>query len=238
MQHILIVEDDLIQCNMLKDTIHQEYPTWDIDTAVCYDDAIELLETSIENNKKYHLFLLDVQLSTSPGDRGGFFLAKELRKKSVYYKTPILFLTAVSDEGSYALSEFHCYNYISKPYTKEAILFQISQMLLTGYLEQNILVADTKRLFHRINTSEICYVEALSHQISIHTIHDTIVTREYTLSELSNLLGKQLIRCHKSFLINPNYVCNHTKTYCTLAPMQKQVSIGRNYQATLERILP
>ena len=53
MQHILIVEDDLIQCNMLKDTIHQEYPTWDIDTAVCYDDAIELLETSIENNKKY-----------------------------------------------------------------------------------------------------------------------------------------------------------------------------------------
>ena len=147
-------------------------------------------------------------------------------------------MTAVSDEGSYALSEFHCYNYISKPYTKEAILFQISQMLLTGYLEQNILVADTKRLFHRINTSEICYVEALSHQISIHTIHDTIVTREYTLSELSNLLGKQLIRCHKSFLINPNYICNHTKTYCTLAPMQKQVSIGRNYQATLERILP
>ncbi len=238
MQHILIVEDDTIQCTILKNAIQDAYPGWCIDSATCYDDAIELLETSLKTKNHYHLFLLDIQLASLPGDRSGFFLARRLRKEAVYFKSPILFLTAVSDEERYALSEFHCYNYIPKPYTNKEILFQISQMLLTGYLEQTLLIPDIKRLFHRIDTTKICYVEALSHKICIHTVYDSILTREYTLSSLSTLLGNQLIRCHKSYLINPHFVISHTKNFCTLSPDGKQIPIGRNYQSDIERILP
>lgn len=37
----------------------------------------------------------------------------------------------------YALSEIHCYNYIVKPFAPEDTLFQIEQMLHTGYLVED-----------------------------------------------------------------------------------------------------
>ena len=134
MQKVLIVEDDTIQLNMLYQTIHDAYPSWNIFCVSDYAAADRLILDSLQKSASFTLFLLDIQLTKDIGNRDGFFLAKEIRQHSAYYQTPILFLTAVSDENYFALSNFHCYNYISKPYTDADIRYQLQQMLMTGYL--------------------------------------------------------------------------------------------------------
>ena len=131
MQKILIVEDDPIQLEMLYETVHSRYPAWEIKKGSSLEAAQAFLQESVTANEYFTLFLLDIQLSKEPGDRNGFQLAQSIREISVYYKTPILFLTSVSEELSRALTQFHCYNFITKPYRKETVLEQLRQMYWT-----------------------------------------------------------------------------------------------------------
>ena len=80
-QEVSNVEDDIQQNNLIRKTIQKQYKDWIIDSATSYDAALTLLQTS---KSPYTIFLLDIQLSLSKGDRGGFFLAKEIRKQSIY----------------------------------------------------------------------------------------------------------------------------------------------------------
>ncbi len=206
MQKILIVEDDPIQLEMLYKTIHTRYPAWEIKKGSSLEAAQTFLQDSVTTNEYFTLFLLDIQLRKDSGDRSGFQLAQAIRAINVYYKTPILFLTSVSEELSMALTQFHCYNFITKPYQCETVLEQLKQMLLTGYLQDVLDIADTQRIHHRIQPQDIRYIESRSHTIFIHTIYGCIQTREYSLSAMAERLGTSFIRCHRRYLINPDHM--------------------------------
>ena len=229
MHNILIVEDNYTQLESLKHTICNHYPNWNVKTASNYTDAKDLLNESITTGNSFSLFLFDIQLTQEPGDRGGFFLAKEVRKQPVYYKTPILFLTAVSDEGNFALSEFHCYNYITKPYTSSDILRQLEQMLITGYLEDTLEITDTNRIKHRIHCDEIYTIESKSHTLIMTTTHGSFTTREYTLENILKILNKNFIQCHRRFIINTTHIYTYDKASQYIKIGNYSVPIGRNY---------
>ena len=81
MQKVLIVEDDTIQLNMLYQTIHDAYPSWNIFCVSDYAAADRLILDSLQKSASFTLFLLDIQLTKDIGNRDGFFLAK-LQKKA------------------------------------------------------------------------------------------------------------------------------------------------------------
>ena len=112
MQKILIAEKDVNQCKILGDTIQDKYPSWYVDTVSDERAAEEKLFLSLDEGKKYSLFLINVQLSNDAKDRGGFLLAEKIRACSEYYRTPILFLSTLKEEIYHALFRYHCYNYI------------------------------------------------------------------------------------------------------------------------------
>lgn len=229
MHHVLIVEDNHSQCTLLQQTLKNQYPDWNIETANNYEDGLYKLNNSLQKKPLFTLFLLDVQLSTTKGDRGGFFLAKELRKHPSYYTTPILFLTAISDEGSFALSEFHCYNYIAKPYTSQDILHQIEQMLLTGYLQNTISIIDTDRIQHKLFINDVYMIEAKSHSIIIHTATDEFTTREYSLEKIQKLLSASFIQCHRKYIINKQYITCFDQTSRYIQVGSFRLPCGRTY---------
>lgn len=225
MNNILIVEDDKTQAQMLKDTINSKYPGWYITIANNFEDALSALNQPVI----YTLFLLDVQLNTETNNRQGFELANEIRKNSSYHRTPILFLTSITDEGMYALSTFHCYNYISKPYTQENILFQIEQLLATGYLTTFIEIMDTTRIFHKINVEEIYMVKSSNHLLTIHTTMSTYTTRQYTsLQKMQELLGQGFVQCHRRFLINTKFIDLFDRTALCLHVCGKFIPVSKN----------
>ena len=224
MNNILIVEDDKTQAQMLKDTINSKYPSWNIIITNSFEDAISALKQPVS----YTLFLLDIQLNNEPNNRQGFDLAKEIRKDTSYHRTPILFLTSITEEGMYALSTFHCYNYIAKPYTQENILFQIEQLLATGYLTTFIEIMDTTRIFHKINVEEIYMVETSNHLITIHTTMATYETRQYnSLQKIQELLGQNFVQCHRKFLINTKFIDLFDRTALCLYIRGKFIPVSK-----------
>ena len=238
MNRILIVEDDEIQRIALQDDIQKHYPSWTIHSAASYDSAQNLLLKSLETKEYYSVFLLDIQLDHTPGDMGGFVIAEQIRSHTPYQKTPILFLTSVTEKTQFALSTYHCYNYITKPFTTEAILEQIRQMLLTGYLEEQfIAITDTDRIGHRIPLKEILYIEAKSHRIVIYTLHEEITSRSSSFSALEEFLSSDFIQCHKKYFINLSYTESYTKTNSYINIHGTILPVSRTYKPALENSL-
>lgn len=234
MQKILIVEDDTVQLEMLYETIHTKYPTWDVKGCSSYESAKTFLQDSVTANEYFTLFLLDIQLSKDPEDRSGFRLAQSIREISVYFKTPILFLTSVSEELSKALTQFHCYNFITKPYQRETVLEQLRQMLLTGYLQDVLDIADTQRIHHRLQPQNIRYIESRSHTIFIYTIYGCIQTREYSLSAMAEQLGASFIRCHRRYLVNPEHITGFDRSARYLLADKDTIPVSQSGIALLK----
>lgn len=238
MQKVLIVEDDLKQNKMLYDAINTRYPHWMVHSAINYTEAEQYLYESLtnKNNKLYTLFLFDIQLSASSDDRGGFLLAETLRKHKEYFKTPILFLTALSTESAFALSNFHCYNYITKPYTSEQILLQLEQMQITGYLENTITIFDINRIVYHITVNDIVYIESKRHVMELHFEHGSISTREYSLNEFEKMIGIGFLKCHRRYIVNTSCINNFDKTNMLIRISDTCIPVSRSYKAQIERL--
>lgn len=235
MQKILIVEDNEEQLKTLHDSIREKYPDWKIQIAKNYKTAMELLAASLQESSYFTLFLFDIQLSDD-NDRDGFTLAKYVRTAPPYFKTPILFLTSITSECSFALSEFHCYNYITKPYTTEAILCQLEQMLFTGYLQSSIEVSDTSRIRHKLFRHDIFAVETKSHTVILHTRTGNCTTRDFSLESILPVLGDSFFQCHRRYLVNRHYIQFYDKSSKFLQVEDLQIPVGRSYQKIIENL--
>ncbi|MCM1179497.1 MAG: LytTR family DNA-binding domain-containing protein [Clostridium sp.] len=238
MHNILIVEDNPEQNRELRESIHDSYPNWKISSAYSFEEANDMLVQSIHMNDYFSMFLLDVQLKDDPCDFGGFVLANEIRSQKAYYTVPILFLTSVSEKTSYALSNFHCYNYITKPYSPDDVIGQIHQMLMTGFLETNsIRITDTDRIQHRIVQQDICYIESKSHLVIINTTDGSITSRETSFSSLKEQLTGDFVQCHKKYIVNLAHIDNYDRQNRLLRLGIHLVPVSRTYKETLENLL-
>lgn len=240
-QKVLIAEDDMEQNRFLCQVIQTNYPEWTIISAHTYAEAsdyiAEIDKDTISDLTPFSLFLFDVQLSKEIGDRGGFLLAEELRKRRRYYKTPVLFLTAISDEGGFALSNYHCYNYIPKPYSAKDILDQLEQMLITGYLDNMLDIIDSDRIHHNIYASDITYIESKGHIITIHIDKENLQTRDYTLASISKLLGPEFIQIHKRYIINYKKVTHLDNSNSCVNICDTVIPVGRVYKKNLDSVI-
>lgn len=239
MQKILIVEDDKTQIKDLYTNIQLKYPNWIIFCACNYQEAKKLITQSVKEDNIFTLFLLDVQLDISnPNDVGGFELANDILSYPIYYQTNILFLTSITDKIQYALSNYHCYDYISKPYTTDEIIIVLNQMLMRGYLSKNsISITDTNQVQYQILFKEFYFAETKSHQIIIYTATGKIITRQATLASLQKELPNHFLQCHRKYLVNMNHVTNYDKTKRCLTIHNYTLSVGRTYKEAFEKML-
>lgn len=237
MNRVLIVEDNINQCIFLQETLHTAYPLWEVCTATTCEEGLQLLDASIENKQLFTLFLFDVQLTSAAGDRGGFLLAEHLRKQPDYYRTPILFLTAILDDGVFALSNYHCYNYITKPYSAQDIMNQLEQMLFSGYLDKTITIVDTRRIQHMILIDNIEFIQCNKHNVYIYDDHSEYVTRQYTLTQLEEILPCYFVRCHRKYIFNKRYLKNIDFTAKYIHTKDFHFAFSKNYTDRIYRLL-
>lgn len=235
MHKILIVEDDISQNIILKEALQSNYSDWNILTADSLSSACQYIEDSLLLNEPFTLFLLDVQLSREEGNQDGFLIAERIRKESRYFRTPILFLTAVADKNYTALSNYHCYNYIPKPYTEADILEQIHQMLMTGYLENNsIEIIDTDRILHRIILDDLYAVITHNHKLIFHTTKGNINARKHSLDSILSKLNDNFIYCHRNCIVNKHHIRNYDKVTQSINVGSLCIKVSRSH---MEQIL-
>lgn len=234
---ILIVEDDMQQLEFLTQTIKDSYPTWDVVAVSDFHTAITLIDNSITDKAMFSLFLFDIQLSSDTSDRDGFNIAKHLRMYSDYYMTPILFLTSITSQTQFALSNYHCYNYITKPYTGSDIITQLQQLLYTGYLKKtHIRIKDINNVIHNIPFSDIYYLNSNLHCIQLHMSSHKVTFRGYTLDTILDALPNNFIRCHRRFIINTEKIANIDITNQCVSLGKDSIPIGRTYIEIIQRL--
>ncbi|MGN0428541.1 MAG: LytR/AlgR family response regulator transcription factor [Acetatifactor sp.] len=234
MERILIVEDDIAQLDFIDEVIRENYPGFSIQKASTYEEALGFIQASVSETKYFSLFLLDIQLTISQADRGGFILAKKIRDQKAYFQVPILFLTALSDECMYALSNYHCYSFITKPYTKEDILFQMEQMMFSGYLNTVFEFIDTDRIRHKIPFSDIVSFTSDKHTLIVCTTNDEYRTRQYSLEKILPILPHDFLQIHKSHVVNRNYLANYDALTRLATVGKYSVPVGKKYDQNLK----
>ena len=236
MERILIVEDDIAQLNFIAEALRENYPGFSIQKASTFEEALDFIQDSVSETGYFSLFLLDIQLTASQADRGGFILANKIREQKAYFQTPILFLTALSDECMRALSSYHCYSFITKPYTKEDILFQMEQMLFSGYLNCVFEFIDTDRIRHRIPFCEIVKFASDRHTLIVCTTNGEYRTRQFSIEKVLPFLPHDFLQIHKSHVVNHNHLTNYDALTRLATVGNYSVPVGEKFRQRIENL--
>ncbi len=185
-----------------------------------------------------NLFILDIGLP----DYRGTELGRQIRAMPRYRFTPILFTTELAGEELGAYREIKWCDFLVKPFSKARFLAAVAAAL---ELEERIgakpaaLRIEQKQFVFEYEIGDILFIESYGKRAVIHhmaggrELEDGI--SGYSLARLLELTGGALVRCHKSYLVNPEKIARVDKArqLLWLRGRDAPVPIGEKYRDEL-----
>jgi len=137
--------------------------------------------------------------------------------RTVPKNTLIIFTTAYAE---YALDsyEVEAIDYLVKPIKYDRFLKAINkaiayQLLLNteekeniGNIETDFILVKSERRYHKINFSDILFIEGLKDYVIIHIEGDRIITKMNLKNIHEKLPRKQFLRINKSYIVNSRLI--------------------------------
>lgn len=196
---IAICDDNRIFLDELKQVLLEAYPQIErIDT---YYDVERFFE-KLSEGAKYDLIFLDIdwgEIKTT-----GLEFGERLYK--IMPHVPIILVTGYNDRFAQhiLLSEMNLIGYLTKPVDRQ-VLAQYMEKAKGKSKKIHYLNLMTQRTMIRLRTDDVIYIESHNHQIAVHTDADSYLVYE-KISDIMQRLPDYFVQCHKSYLINLNYV--------------------------------
>ncbi len=127
MCYLLILDDDVLFCNTLKDVLTRPQSTSGFIVEVCQDvsDAIDKVNAAIKNGRPFDVMLIDQHLSF---DLDGIQVLKELRQISPELDAIIFTGLGDIESGARAYSA-GAFRYLQKPFPVKELMFEIQSLL-------------------------------------------------------------------------------------------------------------
>jgi DNA-binding LytR/AlgR family response regulator len=219
MVKIVICEDVKQQQELLKESLEKILSDLSCEYELYIFNSGEALFDNYPEN--IDIFFLDIQMDKL----NGMDVAKKIRETD-NQRVEIIFTTSLIEyvqEGY----EVRAYRYLLKP-----IKFEDLKKHTTSCIEElsknrnNYIVVNGKNDIYKINIFDITYIEIQMKEMMIHTINEN-----YNVKLGMNKIEKELreyhfFRCHRSFLINLNYV-NKIKQYIAILENKEEIPISR-----------
>ncbi|MBC7493921.1 MAG: response regulator transcription factor [Flavobacterium sp.] len=169
-----------------------------IETVATLTEAIAAAETG-----NFNICFLDVEL----GDKKGFDLLPHLSNE-----TKVIFVTAYSEYAIKALRE-KAFDYLLKPINPVELNNAVKR-----YEKEMVLTNSTKYLLIKdhgytipIDRNEIHYIEAKGPYSKVFLINNLQYTTAKTLKTLTEQVGIDFIRIHKSYAIHKSMIKSFKK---------------------------
>ncbi len=231
-----VVEDEIIiadnLCSMLWNIGYE--PS---EPANTYKSAIEMVE-----EEKPDLVLLDIQII---GTKDGIDIAHQLKNK---YHIPHIFLTANSDMATVKRAkETQPLAFLVKPFSKED-LYTTIEIGFHNFIEKNqapseiqdkvlkeVIYVKEGAFFHKINISDILFLESNHVNLIIHTAAKKMVTRNALQKIAEELDPKIFIRVHRSFIVNIHHIQSFNSE--SIIIQETTIPLSKNCKADLTKAL-
>jgi DNA-binding LytR/AlgR family response regulator len=223
---IAMCEDDTIELEKCRKAVEEfiiPNQAEQIITVDTFTNGNDLLDY-IAKHGGFDLLILDIIMPSM----NGIELATGIRQTNKDCK--IIFLTSSPEfaVNSYKVNAFY---YQLKPFSSAEFKSLLSKALdEMGEEKLNSILVKEKGKFTRIQIHTIQYVESMKHIILFHLRNNVVISCYGTLNEFNDILlsDKRFIKCHKSFIINMNYVTSiSNKDFMLdnkiLIPIPKQV---------------
>lgn len=191
--NILIVEDDILIAEHLKEIIEEEGADR-VQIACSVFEAKELVR-----NDEIDLMLLDINMEEA---ESGIQLAQLINEQ---YQIPFLFVTAQSDKQIVGRAvSMNPVAFIVKPFSPVSVMASVNiARNLIG--NDEIIVRDGYKEM-LIRKSSILYGKASNNYIELFGLKKKLVIR-YTMQNFLMLLPKEsFIQVHRSYFVNRNFV--------------------------------
>ncbi len=233
--NILILEDNGNELKILYNILRKQWTEFHYTCCQSYEHAEQAVLST-----QYDIFILDIQLSSSPESFSGVTFARYIRSIPDYQNTPILFITGTSEHILKCINEIHCYNYLEKPYNKSTLIHAIENLIVTlsNPIYKNHL---TIKLLNDVTThicfSNILLIKANGHCLTFLCSNDSCTSSTYSLSSITPLLPSYFTRCHRKYIINTNFITFYDKTNLYVRILNHTIPVGRTFKKELENHL-
>ncbi len=198
--NILIVEDEILIAETIKYYLEErDYNVLSI--AISYDEAVQAYRLRCPD-----LVLLDIRLY---GQKSGIDFANFLSEQMS--SPPYVYLTSQYDQRILAEAlKTNPSGYLTKPIQKETLWTTIEAAYQlhtsTNLINAIIKIYDGKKN-HQIKQSDILYIQADHVYSKIVLTNDVeIISRNTLLSLLEEINSIIMIWCHRSYIVNRNYI--------------------------------
>jgi DNA-binding LytR/AlgR family response regulator len=205
---IAICDDDVLELQKIKSKVEEFIVSKQHEqkiTLQVFYGAYELLDY-ISLHDEFDVLILDIIMPVM----NGIALAAEIRKSGSRCK--IIFLTSSPEFAidSYQVSAFY---YLLKSHMN----IELSALLnkaLKDMKEENSssVIIKQKGKLTRVQIHTIKYIEIINHTVYYHLNNNTVISCLSTITKSHDpiLSDKRFIKCHKSFIVNMDYVISIT----------------------------
>lgn len=194
---ICICDDETYMLEILTEKVTAFFKKENIEVTVFpFQNGKALLDS----NKKIDIAFLDIQMSGPDG----FSTAKKLRNRG--FNGILIFVTVLQDYVFHAF-EVQAFDYLLKPLQEENFNHTMNRLLLSirsNKNEQLLIQKGTE--WNIIPFDDILYCEIINRKVYLH-LKDTATLDYYDkIENLERKLDKRFFKCHRSYLINLQYL--------------------------------
>lgn len=172
-----------------------------IDNVYTYSE-INLFFQDISEGEKYDVIFLDIdwgEVKTT-----GLEFGEKLYK--VLPHVPVILMTGYNDRFAQQilLKEMNLVGYLTKPIDSSVVAMYLRKVK-DKKIRVNYINLSSQGMVVRLATNEIVHIESHNHQIHVCTENERYVVYE-KISDIQKRLPEEFVQCHKSFLVNLEYV--------------------------------
>ena len=236
---ILIVEDELIIAEDMKEMLHEL--DYEVMGVVCdCTEAENVLATEIPD-----IALIDIQLR---GGDDGISLAQSIKDK---YDIPIIFITSHSEKATVERAKHvEPEGYIVKPFEKEDLYTSIEIALSNffkaqsknpekeenSYFFKEYLFVKKKYQFEKVRIHDIQWIKSDGNYLEMYCNNEKKYVIRSTFKQLfQNIKLKSFLQVHKSYAVNFDHI--DSVRYNEVVIHKNSIPIGKSYRENIRKRL-
>lgn len=171
-----------------------------VKNVITYSKPEQLL-ADIREYEEFNLVFMDLEWGN---EKNGLYWGEEIYKLAPHLS--VVFITGYNDKFAQhiLLTNVNLLGYLTKPVHTDILHRYIVK---ADALQERIeyLVMSIQGRTVSVHTKDIVFLESEAHKVLVHTEKETYTIYE-KLSDVKERLSEAFTQCHKSFVVNMNYI--------------------------------